>query len=178
MGSISSCAKDSLFDQIMGRVDPNVVVSYGKGMGGVREFSFPVLLPERVHETDLRHSDLNLVQVISCNGPGGMFERVHNHRQVKDSACYFDGEIATDVNKVVQHLGNHGACAAFVKLQPTVRVSIPVFVVNEAQLKELKELRDKDTRVTLVQCDSNQSDSSNKEEANVSSCDEAAEVIL
>ena len=142
-----------------------------------RVFSFPTVFPERFHEPDLRRSDLKLVRVISKNGQNGMAEKVKNRRHVKDSAAHFGGDMIADVNTIVQDLGELGACVAFVKLPPTVPVSIPIFVVNDDELKELKELRGKDTRVALLRNDSNHIDLRKKKEANVSPCDEAAEVV-
>jgi hypothetical protein len=136
------------------------------GIGGSRDFSLTsALLPERVTGADLFHTGLTLVQVVRKNGPGGLAVGVYNWRQVKGSAAYFDEKLVRDVNTILEDLMKHGACAAFVRVQPTVAVSIPVFVLDDVQLNQMMKLKDKGTctKVSLAQSHSSHFDSKENE---------------
>lgn len=118
------------------------------GKKGSRNFSsMATVLPERGGSYP---TILGLVRASRKSGSGGRVLGVHNKGQVNGSAAFFDDTSVDYVNNIVKDLPNHGACAAFVKVQPTVVVPIPVFVLDDAQFKQVIELQGNNTEVNLI----------------------------
>lgn len=99
---------------------------------------------------NLRQSGLPLVQAVRSSGPGGVVKGVTNWKQVGGSVVYFRDDLVPDVNTIVRDLQKHGACAAFVAVEPSVEVTIPVFVLDGAQFKEIAGLKKANATVSLT----------------------------
>ena len=99
---------------------------------------------------NLRQSDLPLVQAVRFSGPGGVVKGVSNWKQVGGSVVYFRDDLVPDVNTIVTALQKHGACAAFVAVEPSVEVTIPVFVLDGAQFKEIAGMKKANATVSFT----------------------------
>ena len=108
------------------------------------------LTPESATRINLCRA-IPLVKIMRKKGQGGKeVMGVHNRTQVKGSVAYHQGINVSDVDAIVTDLGNHGAYAAFVAVQPSAEVAIPVFVLSDAQFKDLLKLKAPTLRVTLT----------------------------
>ena len=131
-----------------------VVVEDGNEKQKRLDFTFTsVLFPDGSADENLHRTGSSLVKVWRKCSPGGIVEGVHNHKQVKASVALFEDKHVGYVNTIVTSLAHNGAHAAIVKVRPTARVQIPVFVLDDNQFREVANLNCKTTRVSFKPID-------------------------
>ncbi len=125
------------------------IVSTSKGETQRFDYTLSAVgLPQQVANSNLCYTDLDLVRAVREGGPGGVVKGIRNWKQVNGSVAFFDESLVANVDTMVKNLVNHGACAAFLKVAPTVQASIPVFVLSGVQFQKMLRLK-KDKSVNL-----------------------------
>jgi len=157
----------------MGRVEEvrfKLTVKFNpkQGNGGSREFFKPAVLPESLAGDNLCRAgrDLRLVKAVCTRKVDGGVKEITNWKQVQGSVVYCSKEeTAENVEIVLKEVAKHGAIAAFVRVEPSITVPIPVFVFNEQEFNLVLEFGDKNTQVSVNRVQSHPLESSKEDDA-------------